>query len=44
MKCKVCNDPAVIEKGWLNIAAMMFPLCETHMREYQEFKEEIYNK
>jgi len=37
-KCKLCNNKPVIEQGWFNIAAIIYPLCEEHMKEYQEFK------
>jgi len=39
MKCKFCKNKAVIEPGWVNISRLMYPLCEEHMKEYQEFKK-----
>jgi len=38
MKCKLCHQTAVLEKGWFNIAAFMYPLCKEHIREYWEYK------
>ena len=42
MKCKLCNEKAVVESGHFNIAAFMFPLCEEHMNEYQAFKNNVF--
>jgi len=38
MKCKLCHKTAVLEKGFFNIAAFMYPLCKEHMKEYLEYK------
>ena len=44
MKCKLCNKTAEVEKGFLNIAAIMVPLCADHMKEYIQFKNETWER
>ncbi len=39
MKCKLCANTAEHEPGHFNFAAFFYPLCEDHMKEYKEFKE-----
>ena len=39
MRCKLCNKKAVIGKGWFNFADIMYPFCEDHKKEYEEFKQ-----
>lgn len=41
MKCKLCSDTAVVEKGFINVAAFLYPLCKVHMKEYLEYKDSI---
>ena len=41
MICKLCGRKAVVEKGWINIGAILYPLCTEHMIEYWNFKAEL---
>ena len=43
INCKICNKKPVVEKGWFNIAAFLYPLCKEHFNEYQQFKKEMMN-
>ena len=38
-KCKLCSNKPVHEKGYFNFAAIFYPLCPEHMKEYEEFKK-----
>ena len=43
LKCKICSKEASTEPGWINISAIMVPLCEGHLREYRQFKRDMLN-
>ena len=43
MKCRLCNEPAILGKGWFNFADLFYPFCKEHTAEYKQFKQERLN-